>query len=438
MFKKLRNRFLLLNLIIITILMAFSFTTIYMITYNNVYTAIKRELTVASELRLRGDKHVNPNLNPDPNGNPAGNGLLNPGKQANKPDDGGKEHPPEFERSVSFSIVTDADWNTLNILSYLNLEDTFYSTAKGEALKNHSDTGVFKMNESSWMFIKKPYGQGHSITFLNITSQQAILTNLIYTFSIVALVMFLFIFLISRYFADRSIKPIKLAFEKQKQFIADSSHELKTPLAVISTNVDVLLANKDNSIRSQEKWLNYIKSETERMTKLTNDLLYLTRMENAESQLLFSEFNFSDTIVNVILTMEAVVFENNLAIDYEKITPNVMVNGNSDQLQQVVMILLDNAIKYTNPQGSISVSLQKQHHRVLLSITNTGEGIPPEHLDKIFDRFYRTDKSRSRKSGGYGLGLAIAKAIVEQHGGEIHAQSTVNEKTTFTVELPMA
>jgi len=113
-----------------------------------------------------------------------------------------------------------------------------------------------------------------------------------------------------------------------------------------------------------------------------------------------------------------------------------MTYGNNEQIKQVIMILLNNAVKYVNSQGITSISLKKQHTNIILSVTNTGEGINEEHIDKIFDRFYRTDKSRARKSGGYGLGLAIAKTIVEQHGGKISTQSLPNKSTTFSVKLP--
>ena len=413
MFKKLRNKFLFLNLIIITVLMTLSFSSIFLITYRNIQNDIKQELLRASEIRLRMDK------NPD---------RIPQGMESDK-------MPPQSEQSVSFSILTDGNWNKMATLSYLDLDDAFYDAAKKEAQSIKTDAGSFKLEGNTWAFIKKPNPVGYSITFLNTTSRQAILVNLIYTFLTVAVVMFLFILIISKFFADRAIKPIKNAFEKQKQFIADSSHELKTPLSVIHTNVDVLLANKEKSVESQSKWLHYIKSETERMTKLTNDLLYLTKIDYSETDMIFAHFNLSETVINVILTMEAVVFENHIALDHDRITPQIMMNGNRDQLAQVVMILLDNAIKYTNPTGRIEIALERHHHRILLSVSNTGVGIPPEQIGRVFDRFYRTDESRSRKSGGYGLGLSIAKAITEQHGGAIHATSIANERTVFTVEL---
>jgi signal transduction histidine kinase len=229
--------------------------------------------------------------------------------------------------------------------------------------------------------------------------------------------------------------PVQEAFEKQKQFVADASHELKTPLAVINTNVDVLLSNGEDTINNQSKWLNYIKSESERMTKLTNDLLYLTQMDYSDNKLIFTKLNLSESVESIILAMEAVIYEHNLSLNYD-VEPELIAYGNDEQIRQVVMILLDNAIKYTNQKGSISVTLKRQNSDIMLSVSNTGEGIHQEHLKKIFDRFYRTDKSRSRRLGGYGLGLSIAKAIIDQHKGKIYAESILNKSTTFFVRLP--
>ncbi|MCX7922540.1 MAG: HAMP domain-containing histidine kinase [Clostridia bacterium] len=420
MFTKLRNRFLILNLITISVMMLIAFASIYLITYKNVRTDIDKELRKISESSHKpGGNFGEPRSD-------FGNPRLRQSDNIN----------PRPERSLSFTLITDKQWNTINISSIFDMESEFYENAKNEAVSKNKDSGTFKLAGNHWAFIVNPAFDGYRIVFLDITSRQGILTNLIYTFLAVALVMLIFIFLISRFFANKSIKPVKEAFDKQKQFIADASHELKTPLAVINTNVDVLLSNSNDTIDNQSKWLHYIKSESERMTKLTNDLLYLTQMDYSDIKMIFTKFNLSEAVENVILTMEAVIFEHNISLNYD-IEPDLMTHGNDEQIRQVIMILLDNAIKYTNTKGAIDISLKKHHNDIVLSVTNTGEGIPEEHLEKIFDRFYRTDKSRTRKLGGYGLGLAIAKAIVEQHKGTIYAKSVINESTTFIVELPL-
>jgi two-component system, OmpR family, sensor histidine kinase CiaH len=412
MFKKLRNKFLILNLIIITLVMLASFTSIYLITYNYVHRDINMELRKISE----------------------------PNSKTNSPQKDMKPGFDNFEqshgRSVSFSLITDSNYNIVSSNSIFDMSTDFYEAAKNAVMSENSRQGNFKLEDSDWTFIVNPYLNGYRIVFLDITSQQSILNNLIYTFLIVALVTLIAIFFISRFFANKSINPIKEAFDKQKQFIADASHELRTPLAVINTNVDVLLSNSEDSIKSQSKWLSYIKSEVERMTKLTSDLLYLTQMEYSDAKMIFSDFNLSETVENVVLTMEAVIFENNASLNYD-IEPNLITQGNSEQIKQVVMILLDNALKYTNLPGTIDLILKNEHNNILLSVNNTGKGIPPELLDKVFDRFYRVDKSRSRNSGGHGLGLSIAKAIVSQHGGKIWASSVIDKSTSFNIEFPV-
>lgn len=420
MFKQLRNKFLILNLVIITVMMIGAFSSIYLVTYNYVYKDIEMELRRISEFNRKPNDSMK-ELRPDSN---------NPGPQRNSTDTGA---PPQ--RSVSFTLTTDIEGTITNTFSIFNMDEEFYVKAKNSALSRNTGKGTFKLDGTNWAFITTPTSGGKTIAFLDITSEQGIMSNLIYTFLIVALVMLIFIFFISRFFANKSIKPIKDVFDKQKQFIADASHELKTPLAVISTNVDVLLTNGEDSINNQSKWLYYIKSEVERVTRLTNDLLYLTQIDYSDAKMIFTEFNISETVERVILTMEAVIFENNISLDYD-IEPNLIGYGSSEQIKQVVMIILDNALKYTNSKGNVKVTLKRSNNNIILSITNTGEGIPEDHINKIFDRFYRADKSRTRKSGGYGLGLAIAKAIVGQHGGKIYAKSILNESTTFGVELP--
>ncbi|WP_040950875.1 sensor histidine kinase [Gorillibacterium massiliense] len=419
MFQKLRHRFLLVNLVSISLIMLLSFATIYMITYQNVHSDINAELQQVADFYLKPDMGLN--------------GPHAVGSRHNQPLKGNAGPPPE--RSVSFLLQADTHWNLIAHNSRFDMDDDFYAQA---LKKSESSTvparGQFVLEGTRWAYTVEQNSAGYSVVYLDVTARQQILTNLIYTFSIVGLVMLVVIYLMSRFFANRSIAPVKVAFERQKQFIADASHELKTPLAVINTNADVLLANQDDTIVNQVKWLHHIKSETERMKTLTGDLLYLTELDEARTGVLFTTFNLSEAVESVLLTMEAVIFEKEIALK-DDIESDLTLHGNSEQIKQVVMILLDNAAKYTNPGGSISLSLKKHHNEIHLTVANTGEGIPPENLERIFDRFYRVDASRSRKLGGYGLGLAIAKSIIEQHKGKISAKSIPGETTSFTVQF---
>nr|WP_183602969.1 HAMP domain-containing sensor histidine kinase [Paenibacillus phyllosphaerae] len=441
MFNKLRNRFLLMNMVIITIIMLVAFGTIYTITYRNVYKEINMDLHRMAEPNRKmeapggvngaGGTGVNDRLgsaNPD-----AADSMANlDGTPKLDGDFPGGGH----DRAIAFILKTDENWSITETNSRFDMGSEVYAAALEEAKAHPVDFGQVTIDGTRWAYSVQPdlSGTGYSVFFMDVNAQQSILNNLTYTFSAVALAMLGVIYLASRYFAGRSIKPVREAFEKQKRFIADASHELKTPLAVINTNADVLLANGQDTINTQAKWLHHIKSETERMKTLTNDLLYLTEMDDARTRMLHVPFDLSEAIDSIILTMEAVIYEKDLTLDYE-IEPNLTVSGSSEQMKQVAMILLDNAIKYSNPQGTIQVTLKRHHGHIQLTVCNTGAGIPAEHLDKIFDRFYRVDSSRARKNGGYGLGLAIAKSIVEQHKGKISAKSVPNEKTTFVVQL---
>ncbi|MWC30259.1 sensor histidine kinase [Paenibacillus sp. MMS18-CY102] len=435
MFTKLRNRFLVVNLVIISFMMLLAFAAIYTITYQNVRKDIDMELGRVSEFYHKPEGKFGGEKQKDGGGGhlPKGDGGIGSGNGIGIGD--GNGNPPP-ERSVSFSLQTDEQWNITSANSRFDMDSAFYDLAASEAASARSNSGKFTLDGNRWAYKIQSNGAGHQVVYLDVTAQQKIITNLVYTFSAVGLVMLILIYFTSRYFANRSIAPVKEAFNKQKQFIADASHELKTPLAVINTNADVLLANSEDTIRNQAKWLHRIQSETERMKTLTNDLLYLTEMDDSRAGMIFSNFNVSESVESVILTMEAVVFEKDLSLRYE-IEPDLAVRGNNEQIKQVAMILLDNAIKYTPAKGTIDISLKKRHHEIVLAVANTGDGIQPEHLERIFDRFYRADASRSRRLGGYGLGLAIAKSIVEQHRGKIVAKSTPKEMTSFTVLLPV-
>ncbi len=223
------------------------------------------------------------------------------------------------------------------------------------------------------------------------------------------------------------IKPVIEAFEKQQQFIADSSHELKTPLAVIMASSEAL----ENDM-SEKKYLDNIKNESERMNKLILNLLDLAKIENNTKKEL-SVNNLSKIVEKSSLTFESLCFEKNIELE-SNIENNIKIKCDSDELKELMSILLDNAVKHTNSKGKIKVNLKNDKSSIILEVQNEGEPIPKGEEEKIFERFYRVDKARNRKENRYGLGLAIAKKIVENHNGKINAKSE-NGYTTFRVVL---
>ena len=224
---------------------------------------------------------------------------------------------------------------------------------------------------------------------------------------------------------------IKKEFEKQKRFLSDAGHELKTPVSVISANVDVLMSSLPDN-----KWLQYIHSETERMADLVKKLLYLAKNDSMETKLSMDFFDLCAAVTEVILPFESVIYEQgkNLEMDFPE---QVLVYGEKSSIKQVAVIFLDNALKNTEKDGRIKVSISSQKNKILLKVFNTGQGIKSEELDRIFNRFYRSDTSRNRMTGGTGLGLAIAQSIAGIHHGKVYASSEYGKWAEFTFEMPV-
>ena len=273
--------------------------------------------------------------------------------------------------------------------------------------------------------------QFSQIAFLDISASNRSLLELLAAFAGVGVLTLLAVLGISILFAKKAVAPIEQSYRKQKQFIQDASHELKTPLASIRVNLEALQANKQETIQSQEKWLDHISYETKRMGKLVTELLELARADQTELVLKREPICLSKLLERSLLSAEPVLYEKGISLQ-QKIEADISVGGNCDKAEQVIAILLDNACKYTDPGGSVAVRLQRQKKYALLTISNTGEGISPEHIDKIFDRFYRVDDSR-KHTGSYGLGLPIAKSLVEQMGGTLSVRSVPQQETTFTI-----
>lgn len=229
-------------------------------------------------------------------------------------------------------------------------------------------------------------------------------------------------------------KPIETAWEQQNDFVSDATHELKTPLTVIATNTEAVMANPDATIESQEKWLDSIQGETTRMAGLVADLLFLAKIDANEIHPDPEELEITDMLEEMCMDRESRIFEEGRMFDYE-MTPGLKYCGDRRLIRRMVDVLLDNAEKYTPEGGNIRMVVnrdRKMHLRIVIS--NTGDTIPPEALQKIFERFYRVDPARSRDTGGYGLGLCVAKSIAELHGGAITASSE-NGINVFTTIL---
>ena len=230
-------------------------------------------------------------------------------------------------------------------------------------------------------------------------------------------------FLLSVYLSKWALRPVERAWEQQNQFIADASHELKTPLTVILANLNILSSHRKETIDSQFKWVENTKSEAASMKKLVEDLLFLARSEAGRLPVAEEEVDLGDVVLNSVLPFEPLAFERGITLDTQ-VEPGIQVWGDRSQLKQLAVILTDNACKYASKNGTVRITVcQSGGGRPCLKVENSGSLIPQEDLEHIFERFYRADKARVRREGGYGLGLSIAKTIVERHRGRIQAES---------------
>jgi two-component system sensor histidine kinase CiaH len=236
------------------------------------------------------------------------------------------------------------------------------------------------------------------------------------------------------YLARRSLVPIQQAWQAQQQFVADASHELRTPLAVIQTRTELLLRNPKQTIEEKSPDISTIYQETRRLSKLVSSLLTLARSDSNQLELSIELFAFDQLVREVADHFKELAELNQLQF-HVTIDDQLTLNGDRERLHQLLVILLDNAFKYTPPPGTITLTCRKKGSDIYLEVADTGIGISEKDLPRIFDRFYRGDQARTRSDGGTGLGLSIAKWIVEKHGGKISVQSKVGEGTTFTIRF---
>ncbi len=273
----------------------------------------------------------------------------------------------------------------------------------------------------------------HCLVFSDISSERATLDNLMKSCFFIGGLSFLMFLSVSILLSKWAVKPVDLAWKQQRQFVADASHELKTPLTVIMTNAE-LMQSPEYDEESKLKFLSGILTMSGQMRGLIEQMLELARADNTDSKEVFGVANFSKLVSNALLPFEPVFFERGLTLAVQ-IEENIKVAGREDRLCQVLDVLLDNAQKYSKETGTTWVTLKKRGKgHCLLEVANEGERILPEELKNIFKRFYRIDQARSR-TGSFGLGLSIAESIVTQHCGKMWAESE-DGMNSFYVELP--
>lgn len=393
MIEKLRKKISLIVLFAISIPLLFTIT-LYTISYSN--NIIKTNARLVD--RFFGEPDRNPNMNY-------------------------QMDVSEMDGIYSISIS-----NGTIIQSSNNITDEIKEYAMNAANKK-SDSGII----GNYIYNKRVREANRDLTIILVESSSEInkIKFVIVSSVIVAGIGISFIYILSKKIARLIVKPVEETFNKQRDFISDASHELKTPLAVIQANSDVL----EGEI-GKNKWLTYIQNETDNMNKLIQELLLLTKIENIDKLREPEKFNMSNHVELIVSSFESMAFEKNIKIE-NKIQKDIITkNFNKDDITHILSTLVDNAIKHTEEKKKVIIELRKNKDKIIINVKNKGDEIPILEREKIFDRFYRIDKSRNRSESRYGLGLSIAKAIVLKNNGTI----TVDYKdgyTIFEVALPL-
>ena len=233
---------------------------------------------------------------------------------------------------------------------------------------------------------------------------------------------------------DGMLGRLESAFESQKQFIQDASHELRTPIAIAQTNIEVLEMDNKATIKDYERLMNIMKMNLERMSTLSEKLLLLSESEQGKAN--WSTVDLAPLLTELTTEFKTKAGETSINLEPVSIETDALVFGDAFRLKQALVNLVDNAIKYNRPGGKVKISVRANDSQVVVEIKDNGIGISQADQQRIFERFYRVDKSRSRAQGGSGLGLAIVKKIVEEHGGKVSVESTLGEGSTFRITLP--
>ena len=327
-------------------------------------------------------------------------------------------------QSRYFSVVLDTagEAGAVDLKNVVTVDEQEAIEMAQTAAKRKSARGFL----NSYRYCGVPTDDGTRWFFLNREGELQTFRSFLWSSCGISLGGTVMVLLLLILLSRRIVRPIAQSYEKQKQFITDAGHELKTPITIIRADTDVI----EEDLPANE-WLSDIRTQTERLSSLTNDLIYLSRMEEETAKPQMMEFPFSDVVLETAQPFQAIARTQNKTFEVD-VQPMQSLKGDEKSIRKLVSILLDNAMKYSPEGGRIALSLKKTGKQIRLSVTNTATNLEKGSADRLFDRFYRADSSRNSETGGFGLGLSIAKAVTEAHKGRIHAESP--DGVSLTVE----
>ncbi|MBQ8496450.1 MAG: HAMP domain-containing histidine kinase [Clostridia bacterium] len=410
MLKKLKLKFILTNMLLVGIVVLFIFSAVCVMTYRSQTEEMERALEDAVFSRGKNDLHFG--------------GIPLPPFEEKK-----KEEDYLLPAVYTFPVLVDFDGNLL--VTYdgeLEMDEDFLIESIRSAVSAEEDRGI--LSSQNLMYLRKPTTLGYMIAFASTEHLQNTMRNTVLISAAACFASLLLFLLVSIGLSELAIRPAREAWEKQKRFVADASHDLKTPLTVILANQDILLSHESETIASQKQWLESTEEETKRMRGLVDKLLMLAKSEDMKERMTFHEVNVSELCEQVALQFEAVAFEREIMIE-SKIAQNIIRKTDAEAFERLLHILLDNALKYSPRGESVQIVLEPVRRTLILSVRNGGEVIPKETLSHLFERFYRADQART--VGGFGLGLSIAKNLAEGLHASISVSSDAEKGTVFTV-----
>jgi len=421
MLTKLKRKFILINMILVGVVLIAVFTIVCVNTYKEQMSDLNVSLSRA--MRLAQNIEGRPTLNKDDNDSTFHNDY-GPGNSID---------------TQSVAYYYDGNYITKLESDHLELSDSKLKKAVHTAVNSGKSLGEIQGMDLYFMKIDSTYSA--TISFADSETVNERISGAILISIILCAGSLVVLFFISLLLASMAVRPVQKTWDQQQQFVADASHELKTPLTVMLANNNILLDHRNETVEAQKKWIESSQAEANHMKKLIDNLLFLARSDASKNKLIFSVVPLSDIIMDTFLQFEPIAFESGIETISE-IDPDISMVGDQTQLKQLIHILIDNACKYAGDNGKVKVVLKKSDHshhirgrntsEITLAVNNTGKPIDSKDIPHIFERFYRADKARVQGEG-YGLGLSIAKRIVEEHKGKITVTSSAQSGTTFTV-----
>lgn len=447
MLKRLRIKFIIVNMALATLVLAVAFTTICVLDYRNSLEEVQVSLenAITHSLDDAQRSYQNGGLGATEGGKgQQGHAFENEGDDAFVPPQiGGRFGQEHGDVPVaSYHVNADGIYQMMG-KSSASVSDAVLGDAVQQVLDSSQSQGY--LSSCDLYFAKAEATDGFYIAFAD-GSAAAGWRGLAWGLTGVGLVALAILFVFNLLFSRWALRPVQRAWQQQRQFIADASHELKTPLTVILANSAILQREGDKTVASQGQWIESTKLEAERMQGLVTDMLELARSdagdEGKSERHEMAVVPFSRLVEGEVLGFESVAFDRGIFWTSE-VESGIAVKGEARRLQRLVAALLDNACKYTPSGAGVSVSLKAEESMACLRVNNAGDPIALEDLAHVFDRFYRADKARTHHDGeegpnGYGLGLSIAQQIAVEHKGSLEGESNAEEGTTFTLKLPLA